>query len=66
VTVTYRTVDNCAGTYRGGNTLYIVQVNTTATYSDLGFLGYFGLGPLVFSASHEERSIGYFGATPCP
>lgn len=35
-----------------------VCVSTTPTYSGLGFLGYFGLGPITIKAGHEQR---YFG-----
>ena len=35
-----------------------VCVSTTATYGDLGFLAYFGIGPLTFTTGHEQRYYG--------
>ncbi len=35
-----------------------VCVSTTATYGDLGFLAYLGLGPLTFTTGHEQRYYG--------
>jgi hypothetical protein len=35
-----------------------VCVSTTATYGDLGFLSYFGIGDIAITTAHEER---YFG-----
>lgn len=35
-----------------------VCVSTTATYDDLGFLAYFGLGPITFTTGHEQRYYG--------
>jgi hypothetical protein len=35
-----------------------VCVSTTVAYGDLGLLGYYGLGSIIFSTNHEER---YFG-----
>lgn len=44
--------------YRGGSTILVVEVATTVTYDDIGLLDFFGLGPLTFNLSHEERVIG--------
>ena len=43
--------------YRGGANIQVIEVTTTFNYSDLGFLGALGLGPLSVAASHEQRVI---------
>ena len=62
VNVVYTTVTNIDGSgnklYRGGDTIPLVTVSTSVIYPSLGLLGYFGLGPITLSASHEERLFG--------
>lgn len=36
----------------------IVTVTASVPYDDLGFLSFFGIGPLTFSVSHEQVSVG--------
>ncbi|HEX6963533.1 MAG TPA: TadE/TadG family type IV pilus assembly protein [Lacipirellula sp.] len=44
--------------YRGGDEVYMVRVTAEVTYEDVGFLDFFGLGPINFNISHMERVIG--------
>jgi Flp pilus assembly protein TadG len=57
VNVNCGTVDNSAGTYRGGATITVVTVSTTFTDSSLGFFPYLGLTSPTISVSHSERAI---------
>lgn len=64
VIVSYSTVANgptsCGSVkcYRGGDNITMVTLSTSETYQDLGFLGYFGLGPITLNVSHQERLFG--------
>jgi hypothetical protein len=50
-------VDNTAGDYRGPETMYVVRVETTFNYDDVGLLSALGLGAISIDASHEQRVI---------
>ena len=63
VNVAFTNVDNSAGTYRGPNTIRIVNVIGNFTYVPLGFWGYFGFSIPVVQIAHSERVI---GGTVCP
>lgn len=63
ITITYPTVANTdlgggLSSYRGGTDITVVQVNTTVTYSGLGFLTVLGLEPFTITTGHEERHYG--------
>jgi Flp pilus assembly protein TadG len=65
VTITYSTAANgstSCGTekcYRGADTITMVTVSTSYTYSSLGFMDFLGLGSSkTLTASHQERVIG--------
>jgi Flp pilus assembly protein TadG len=65
VTITYATAANgptSCGTekcYRGADTITMVTVSTSYTYTSLGFMGFLGLGgSKTLIASHQERIIG--------
>ncbi len=58
VKISFATIDNAGGTYRGPPTIRTVTVSTTYTHPSLGFLGYLGLPNLSFSVSHQERVAG--------
>jgi Flp pilus assembly protein TadG len=57
VSVTCTSVDNSAGTYRGGATITIVHVTTSFTDNSLGFFPYLGLTTPTISVTHSERAI---------
>jgi Flp pilus assembly protein TadG len=57
VNVDCTSVDNSAGTYRGGSTITVVTVSTSFTDSSLGFFPYLGLTSPTISVSHSERAI---------
>ena len=44
--------------YRGGPSVFVVTVQTSATYPGLGALTFLGLSPITFAAAHSERVIG--------
>jgi Flp pilus assembly protein TadG len=58
VKISFATIDNAGGTYRGPPIIRTVTVSTTYTHPSLGFLGYLGLSNLNFSVSHQERVAG--------
>ena len=63
ITIDYPTLENeeledGSSSYRGGNEIAVVQVITQVEYNDLGFLDYFGIGPINITAGHEERHYG--------
>ena len=63
ITITYPALANSdlgggLKSYRGGDEIAVVQVTTAFVYSDLGFLDYFGLGPINITTAHEERHYG--------
>jgi hypothetical protein len=63
ITITYPTFANAdlgggLKSYRGVGDITVVQVTTQFEYADLGFLDYFGLGPLNITTAHEERHYG--------
>lgn len=64
ITVTYTAIANASSastgepTYRGGNPIYTVDVSTSFSYQQIGFLTMLGLGNPTISASHTERVIG--------
>jgi hypothetical protein len=63
ITITYPTVENTdlgggLSSYRGGTQITVVKVETTATYSGLGFLTTLGLEPFTITTGHEERHYG--------
>ncbi|MER8650172.1 TadE/TadG family type IV pilus assembly protein [Mesorhizobium sp. M0586] len=41
------------------STVDVVDVSTSYSYPDLGFLSYLGFGALTLSVSHQERVIGW-------
>lgn len=41
------------------STVDVVEVSTSYSYTDLGFLSYLGFGALTLSVSHQERVIGW-------
>jgi adhesin HecA-like repeat protein len=57
VSVSCTSVDNSAGTYRGGSTITIVHVTTSFTDNSLGFFPYLGLTVPTISVGHSERAI---------
>jgi adhesin HecA-like repeat protein len=57
VSVSCGSVDNSAGTYRGGATITIVTATTSFTDSSLGFFPYLGLTAPTISVTHSERAI---------
>jgi adhesin HecA-like repeat protein len=57
VSISCGSVDNSAGTYRGGATITIVHVTTSFTDSSLGFFPYLGLTAPSISVTHSERAI---------
>jgi Flp pilus assembly protein TadG len=52
-----QTISNSAGTYRGPATIRVVEVTTTFSYADVGFLSVLGLGSISVNAAHEQRVI---------
>jgi Flp pilus assembly protein TadG len=63
LSITYTSVDNAPGAtgltpYRGGSVIESVTVSTTFTVPSLGFFGFLGLKPPIFTVSHQERVIG--------
>jgi Flp pilus assembly protein TadG len=50
-------VDNSAGTYRGPANIQVVEVMTTFSYDDIGFLSALGLPAISVAAAHEQRVI---------
>ncbi|BCH33033.1 pilus biosynthesis protein TadE [Mesorhizobium sp. L-8-10] len=59
---TTNNVDSVTGLqdYRGtGANVTTVRVTTSYTYGATSLLAYIGLGPITFTASQEERFIGY-------
>lgn len=44
--------------FRGGSVIETVTVSTTFTVPSLGFFGFLGLTPPVFTVSHQERVVG--------
>ena len=57
VSVSCTSVDNSAGSYRGGTTITIVHVTTSFTDNSLGFFPYLGLTAPTISVTHSERAI---------
>jgi Flp pilus assembly protein TadG len=57
VSVSCTTIDNSAGSYRGGPTITIVHVTTSFTDNSLGFFPYLGLTVPTISVTHSERAI---------
>jgi len=57
VTVTCASIDNTAGTYRGGNTITIVTVSTNFPDNSLGFFPYLGMTAPHIAVSHSERAV---------
>jgi Flp pilus assembly protein TadG len=58
VTFNVAPINNSAGTYRGGATIYTVQASTTFSYLDVGFLDTLGLPAISIVATHMQRAIG--------
>jgi Flp pilus assembly protein TadG len=58
VSVAVTSVDNSAGTYSGGSTIWIVTVSTSFVDPSLGFFGLLGLNRPTISVSHQERFVG--------
>ena len=62
ITITPTNVSNNDGSgnklYRGGANITMVTVQADVPYPSLGFLGYFGLGPITLTTNHEERVFG--------
>lgn len=57
IEVDYLPLDPPDPDLRGGNP-YKVVVTTSFVYPDLGFLDFFGLGPINMQTAHEERLYG--------
>ncbi len=53
-------IDTATGArlYRGRNPLIVIRLSTSIDHSGLGLLQAVGLGPVVITASHEERYVG--------
>jgi len=63
VNITYDFISNPVAAngltnFRGGSVIETVTVSTTFTVPSLGFFGFLGLTPPVFTVSHQERVIG--------
>ena len=63
ISISYTSVDNAPGAtgltlYRGGAVIESVTVSTSLTLPSLGFFGFLGLKPPIFTISHQERVIG--------
>jgi Flp pilus assembly protein TadG len=57
VSVACASIDNSAGTYRGGTTITVVTVSTTFADPSLGFFPYLGFTAPSIAVSHSERAI---------
>ncbi|MEE9139688.1 MAG: TadE/TadG family type IV pilus assembly protein [Alphaproteobacteria bacterium] len=54
-----KSVDNAAGTFRGGATIPIIRATAAVAYTPPGsFLGLFGVNGITFQLAHEQRYIG--------
>jgi hypothetical protein len=50
-------INNTAGTYRGPAQIWVIEVETTFDYADVGFLSALGLDAISITAAHEQRVI---------
>ena len=51
-------VNNSAGTYRGRDTMPVIEVTASAPYADLGLLSVIGIGDIDLEVSHQQLWIG--------
>lgn len=58
VTIAVSCVDNSTGGYVGGDSIPVVNVSTSFTFDDLGFLGIVKLNNINITTSHQEVYIG--------
>lgn len=57
VTITYRSVSNNAGNYRGGNNVRVVRLTSQTPYQGLGLIKAISGGSLFLKASYENRLV---------